>query len=246
VRGAALRPKPVVLITGCGRGIGRASAERFAGSGWVVCGVDRDLPPETEALLGVSGGIGFQADVSATARAKEIVEAIAVRQGQVDALVTCAGISEDSSLTRPDEESWDRVLDVDLKGTFNYISAVAPVFRRQRSGKIVTVASTTALRARRGLASYAAAKSGVIGLTRAAARDLGRYGVNVNSVAPGLVLTALAEKIPDETKARLLAETCLERFAEPIDVANVIFFLASDEARHISGEVIRVDGGQLA
>ncbi len=223
----------LALVTGGSSGIGLAVVRRFLAAGYEVSVAD---------LRPAEGARYFQADVRDSARADEIVASLS----RLDILVTCAGISKDAPLDKQTPEQWKDVLDVDLTGTWAYLHAAAPVMKRQGSGKIVTVASTVALRARRGLSNYVAAKAGVIGLTRAAARDLGRYGVNVNAVAPGLVDTPLASAIPPETRAKLAEETALGRIAVPEDVAGVVWFLCSDDARHVTGEVIRVDGGQLA
>lgn len=236
----------VAVVTGAGSGIGLAVTRLFGANGYVVCGVDLEPTQQCLAVAEATRGKIFQADVSSFSMAREIVQEIVKTHGRIDALVTCAGISRDAGIARMLEHDWDAVVNVDLKGTFNYISAVAPVMRAQNYGKIVTIASTVALRARRCIPNYVAAKAGVIGLTKAAARDLGRHNVNVNAVAPGLVETKLAEQIPPETRARLIEETCLGRIATPEDVANVVLFLCSESARHITGEVIRVDGGQLA
>lgn len=236
----------VALVTGAGSGIGLAVTRLFGANGYVVCCVDLECSQQCRAVAEATLGQCFEVDVSSFSAAREAVDAIVAKQGRLDALVTCAGISKDAGLARLAEKDWDDVIGVDLKGTFNYLSAAAPVFRKQECGKIVTIASTVALRARRCLPNYIAAKAGVIGLTRAAARDLGRHNINVNSVAPGLVETKLADQIPQEKKQQLIEETCLGRIATPEDVANVVLFLCSEQARHITGEVIRVDGGQLA
>lgn len=238
--------RAAVLITGISAGIGLACARRFAAAEYAVCGVDRREPGVVSEVIESSGGIFFERDVRDHSAARAAVAETVERLGRLDALVTCAGISRDANVARLREEEWDEVIDVDLKGTYNYIAAAAPQFQRQLSGKIVTIASTVALRARRCIPNYVAAKAGVIGLTRAVARDLGKYNVNVNAVAPGLVLTELSSKMSPETRERLLQETCLGRLAEPEDIAHVVFFLCSHAARHITGEIIRVDGGQLA
>jgi len=143
-----------------------------------------------------------------------------------------------------DEAQWDEVLDVNLKGTFNYSRAVAPVFRQQRAGKIVNIASIHGLRGRQAGPNYSAAKAGVIGLTKSVARDLGPYGVNVNAVAPGITETDMVRALSRELKDRFVAEIVLGRMGQPEDVAHLVTFLCSDQARHITGEVIKVDGGQ--
>lgn len=226
-----------VLVTGGAGGIGLATARRFAAAGWSCTLVDRTFGPDARGA-----GACIEADVRDRARAEAVVKGL----GDLDALVCCAGLSRDAAIDRMDDALWREVIDVDLTGTFNYVAACAPGFKRRKAGKVVLVASTLAIRARRGLSNYVAAKAGVVGLARAAARDLGRHGVNVNAVAPGLVETALTRDVDEDIKGRLREETCLGRLATPEDVAGVIFFLCSEEARHVTGEVIRVDGGQLA
>jgi 3-oxoacyl-[acyl-carrier protein] reductase len=226
-----------VLITGGAGGIGLACAKRFAAAGWTCALVDRAFGGDAW-----DEGLCFEADVRDRARAEAIVGELK----RVDALVTSAGISRDAAIEAMDAAAWKDVIDVDLTGTFNYVAACAGRFKAQGSGKAVLVASTLAIRARRGLANYVAAKSGVAGLVRAAARDLGRYNVNVNGVAPGLVETPLTKDVPPAIKERLREETCLGRVATGEDVAHVIHFLCTEEARHVTGEIVRVDGGQLA
>lgn len=200
------------LVTGGASGIGLAVAQRLS-EDFEVAIVDLRKHPEF---------LSFDVDVRDAARAKEIVESLP----NLEALVTCAG-------TR--DEAWDEVMSVDLGGTWNYVGAVGPLFRRKKSGKIVTISATCAMRARRNLASHVAAKAAILGLTRAVARDLGRFNVNVNSIAPGPVDLAAS-----------IEETALGRLATAEDVANAVAFLCSERARAITGEVIRVDGGQLA
>jgi len=226
-----------VLVTGGGGGIGLATARRFAQSGWSCVLVDRAFGDDAAPV-----GKCVEADVRDRTRADRIVS----ETGPIDALVTCAGISRDATIDKMEDAEWRDVIEVDLTGTFNYLAACAAGFKRRHLGKVVLVASTQAIRARRGLSNYAAAKAGVIGLAKAAARDLGRYGVNVNAVAPGLVETPLTRDVPTDIQERLREDTCLGRLATPADVAGVIFFLCGEEARHVTGEVVRVDGGQLA
>ncbi len=227
----------VALVTGGASGIGLAAARRFKNAGWTCHLVDRAFNDEARAV-----GTCHEADVRDRARADAIVKQV----GEIRALIACAGLSRDATIDRMDAATWQEVIDVDLTGTFNYVAACAPGFKRQGGGKIVLVSSTVAMRARRGLANYVAAKAGVAGLARAAARDLGHAGVNVNCVAPGLVDTPLTRGVAEEIRQRLRDETCLGRIAQPDDIAAVIFFLCSEDARHVTGETIRVDGGQLS
>ncbi|OHB71935.1 MAG: hypothetical protein A2W23_00095 [Planctomycetes bacterium RBG_16_43_13] len=236
----------IVLITGGSSGIGLATARKFALSGDSVSIVDLKISPEARALVESHNGIAFEQDVSDFKRAHQIIDDLVKQKAHLDVLINSAGISRDGTLSKLTEKDWDDVLDVDLKGVFNYISAATKYFKEQKSGKVVSVSSTVAIRGRRGLANYCAAKAGIIGLTRGAARDLGAYNINVNAVAPGLVDTPLTADVPQDVRDRLKTETCLGRLATPEDVANVIAFLCSEDARHITGEVIRIDGGQLS
>ena len=219
------------IVTGGAAGIGKAVARLLARDGYEVCTVD------------LARGATVRGDIRDPDTARR---AIAALKRPVAALVNCAGTSEGGVLPALALDTWNRVVGVDLTGAFVFTREIAAHMIPHRSGRIVNVASTLALRARRGTAAYAAAKAGLVGLTRAAARDLGRHGITVNAVAPGLVLTALGRKVPPHVRARLLEETALGRFAQPEDVAEVIAFLCSDRARHVTGEVVRVDGGQLA
>lgn len=182
-----------------------------------------------------------EADVRDFARADDILTAA----GDVYVLVNNAGIARDAMSWRMTESEWDDVIAVDLKGVFNYARAAAAVFRRTRAGgRIVSVSSINGLRGRAGLLNYAAAKAGIVGLTKTLARELGRYGVTVNAVAPGYVRTPLTAHLAPEIVEAARAESVLGRLGEPDDVAALIAFLCSDRASWITGEVIRVDGGQ--
>ncbi len=236
----------VVLITGGMSGIGLATAGVFARAGDQVHSVDRQETPAGRLLVDESGGRFFVADVSDFADAERIVGDIVSAHARLDVLINNAGISRDHVLWKISETDWDDVIDVNLKGAFNYLRAAAPVLRRQQSGKIVNVSSINALRGKAGLANYAASKAGVIALTRTAARELGPANVNVNAVAPGLVETPLTAGLSPEVRAQATRETALGRLGTPGEVAEVIYFLCSDAARHITGQVIVVDGGQTA
>jgi 3-oxoacyl-[acyl-carrier protein] reductase len=236
----------VVLITGGMSGIGLATAGLFAKAGDQVHIVDRQETPAGRLLVNESGGRFFSADVRDFADAERIVGEITAAGGRLDVLINNAGISRDHVLWKMSEADWDDVVGVNLKGAFNFLRAATPVLRRQQSGKVVSVSSINGLRGKVGLANYAASKAGVIALTRTAARELGPANINVNAVAPGLVETPLTERLSPEVHAQAMRETALGRLGTAGEVAEVIFFLCSEAARHITGQVIVVDGGQTA
>ena len=242
------------IVTGAATGIGRATALELARRG---CGVafnyvelpGRDVAVQaamTEAALRSLSVPVFcdRCDVRDMKEVERFVAAAKTALGGVHILVNNAGISRDAALWRTDDSTWRDVVDTNLTGAFHMIKAVAPVFRAQHYGKIVNVASIMAMKPGFGVANYAASKAGLIGLTTAAAVELGPANVNVNAVAPGFVKTELTQHLWDELAARARGQNPLGRLAEPDDVAQVIVFLCSDAARHITGEIIRVDGGQ--
>ena len=173
-----------------------------------------------------------------------MVQRVREEFGRFDILVCNAGITWDGVLWKMTEQQWKQVIDVNLTGYFNYNKAAALVFKDQKHGKIVNVSSINGIRGKFGQANYAASKGGVISLSKSLAKELGRFNVNVNVVAPGMVLTEMMEAVAPEFKAAALGETVLGRFATPEDCANLVAFLCSDMSRHITGEVIKIDGGQ--
>jgi len=239
----------VALVTGGSRGIGRAIVMNLATVGADVAFTYRQNVEQAQEVVDWVEGIGrrglaFQADVVDFAEAQRVVEQVMITWGRLDILVNNAGIHRNETIWAMDEAQWDEVLDVNLKGTFNYTHAVAPIFRRQCAGRIVNIASIHGLRGRQAGPNYSAAKAGVIGLTKSVARDLGPYGVNVNVIAPGIMETDMVRALSHELKDRFVAETVLGRMGQPEDVAHLVTFLCLDQARHITGEVIKVDGGQ--
>jgi 3-oxoacyl-[acyl-carrier protein] reductase len=250
---ADLRGKGAI-VTGAATGIGRATALEFARRG---CGVafnyvelpGRDVAVQaamTEAVLKSLNVPVFcdRCDVRDKHEVDRFVQAARNALGGIHHLVNNAGISRDAALWRMDDTAWADVVETNLTGAFHMIRSVAPIFRAQHYGKIVNVAAVQAMTAGFGIANYAASKAGLIGLTHAAAVELGPANVNVNAVAPGFVKTELTQHLSEELVARARGNTPLGRLAEPDDVAQVIIFLCSDGARHITGETIRVDGGQ--
>ncbi len=178
----------------------------------------------------------------AEAAVKTAVEAF----GRIDILVNNAGMNWDGVCWKMSEEQWDRVIAVNLKGYFNFTRQVAPLLKEQKYGKIINVTSINGMRGKFGQTNYSASKAGIIGYTKAVAKELGAFGVNVNAVAPGLIETAMLKdsEARDKIIDLAMAEMALKRIGQPEDLASVIAFLASDKARHITGEVIKVDGGQ--
>ena len=234
------------LVTGGASGIGAAVAEALAREGCDVAIVDRAAATETLEAVKRAGrrAIAIAADVRDSDAAERAVTRVVEEFGRLDILVCNAGITADAALANMTEQQWNDVIDVNLKGCFNYTRAAARVFRGQNRGRIVNLSSINGMRGKFGQANYAASKAGVVALGKTAARELGRFNVNVNTVAPGMVRTALTRALPPETLERARSETVLGRLAEPEDVANAVVFLCSDRARHITGEVIQVDGGQ--
>ena len=241
------------MVTGGATGLGRAVALEFAQSG---CGVafnyvempGREVGPQallTETTIKAYGVPCYSAlcDIREMDLVEEFVNQVRAKLGGVHYLVNNAGVTHDGALWRLTPEAWSEVMDTNVSGAFNCIRCVAPDLRAQRYGKIVNVASHQAFRPGFGIANYAASKAALIGLTKAAAVDLGSAGINVNAVAPGFVKTELLTQLPREILERAEHESVLGRVAEPEDVARVILFLCSEAARHITGQVIVVDGG---
>ncbi len=237
------------IITGGSVGIGRAIALELAREGCQVAvnyrRHDDEARDVVEAVerLGCQG-LAVKADVASFADAHATVERVREAFGRLDILVCNAGITWDGVIWKMSERQWDQVISVNLKGYFNYNRAAAIVFKDQKSGKIVNISSINGLRGKFAQTNYAAAKGGEIALSKSLAKELGKFNVNVNVVAPGMVLTEMMETIPQEFKATAMAETVLGRFATPEDVAHLVAFLCSDRSRHITGEVVKIDGGQ--
>jgi NAD(P)-dependent dehydrogenase (short-subunit alcohol dehydrogenase family) len=229
----------VALVTGGAGGIGARTLEAFAEAGART--VSFDLRPPAEPPDDCRH---VEVDVSDFTAVGEAVRGVLATEGRIDCLVNNAGIARDATVWKMTEEQWNQVIAVNLKGAFNTIRHVAPHYREHRRGKIVNVSSVTALRGKFGLSNYAASKAGLIGLTRAVAAELARYDVNVNAVAPGMVLTPLVQGLAPEYVERARADAVLGRLSSAEDVAGVVRFLCSEAARQITGEVIRVDGGQ--
>ncbi len=245
-----LRDK-VALITGGAAGIGKATAERFVEerAKVVICDVNEELGQATAAALGVSF---YTVDVTDRNAVQDWVDDVVERHGRIDVLVNNAGVLRDATLVKVkdgelvnqmSETDFDLVIAVNLKGVFNCTQAVAPYMMRHGGGVILNATSIVGLDGNFGQTNYVASKAGVIGMTKVWARELGRYNIRVNAVAPGPTTTEMVRSMPQKILDRFRERTPLNRLAEPRDVANAYLFLASDEASFISGVVLRVDGG---
>jgi 3-oxoacyl-[acyl-carrier protein] reductase len=242
----------VALITGGAAGIGRATARRFAeeGAALVICDVDEEQGQAVVEALGPQHSF-YQVDVSDRNAVQEWVDDVAEKHSHIDVLVNNAGILADATLVKVKEgqlvkqmaeDAFDRVIAVNLKGVFNCTQAVAPTMIRQGGGVILNASSVVGLDGNFGQTNYVATKAGVVGMTKVWARELGRYGIRVNALAPGLIATEILSSMPDEVLDGMRKAIPLGRLGKPEEVANAYLFLASDEASFISGAVLRVDG----
>ena len=239
----------VAIVTGGSVGIGTAIALDLAGEG---CDVainyrrhDAEAKKVVEDITAMGRkGLAIKADVSSHADAQAMVETVVKEFGQLDILVCNAGINWDGVIWKMSEEQWDQVINVNLKGYFNYNKAAALVFKDQKSGRIINISSINGLRGKFAQTNYSASKGGEIAMSKALARELGKFNVNVNVVAPGMVMTDMARNIPAEFLNKAIDETVMGRIATPEDVAHLVTFLCSNKARHITGEIFKIDGGQ--
>lgn len=238
------------IVTGASLGIGAAIAKKLASLGCNVAVNYRKHDDEAKAVVAEveqlgAKGLAVKADVSSFAEADAMVKQVKETFGGLQILVCNAGINWDGVIWKMTEEQWDKVIEVNLKGYFNYARAVAPLFREQAYGKIVMVTSINGIRGKFGQSNYAASKGGIIALVRSLARDLGNKNINVNAVAPGLIETDMVAAMTEEAKQKSLAEIIMGRLGQPDEVANVVAFFASDLSRHVTGQCLNVDGGQL-
>lgn len=224
----------VAVVTGAARGIGRAIAEALLRCGAEVTGLDLENDPQASFAI-------HRVDIR---NADAVQEAISSLSATPSLLVNNAGITRDRSIAKMSAEEWSQVIDVNLTGAFNVLKVVAPLMAAGGYGRIVNITSINGLRGKFGQANYSAAKAGLIGLTKTAAREFGRKGVTVNAVAPGLVMTEMAENLPPEILAAARDEGVVEKLATADDIAYAVLFLLSEGAGLITGEVLRVDGGQ--
>lgn len=238
----------VALVTGASRGIGRAIAITLAEAGADVAvnyaGSEKAAQEVVEKIEALGRkAIKLQADVSSMTAAEELVKQTIGHFGKIDILVNNAGITRDNLIMRMKEEEFDQVIATNLKGVFNCVKAVTRPMMKQRSGKIINISSVVGVLGNPGQANYVAAKAGVIGLTKATAKELASRGINVNCVAPGFIETDMTDQLSGDTREQLLKQIPLERLGQPEDIAKAVKYLASDDASYMTGQTIHVDGG---
>ena len=240
--------KRTILVTGGSRGIGRAVCLAFADADnriFFNYSAAAGAARETEQLVGAAGGraTGIQVDVASEKEVFDFVGRVLEETGRVDVLVNNAGITRDGLIVRMKEADWDAVVDVNLKGTFHCIKAVAKPMIRQRSGRIINISSVAGVMGNPGQANYVAAKAGIIGLSKAVARELASRNITVNVVAPGYVETDMTAALPEKARRMMIDQIPLGRSGTPQDIAAAVAFLASEQAGYITGQVIHVSGG---
>lgn len=240
--------KKVALITGASRGIGKETACTLAREGiFVVINYNGSQQKALDVLESIkkNGGEGaiYQCNVADYSQTEEMIKNLIKEYGHIDILVNNAGITRDNLIMKMSEEDFDKVIEINLKGCFNTIRHLSRQMIRQRSGKIINVASVSGVLGNAGQANYAASKAGIIGLTKTMARELASRGICVNAVAPGFIKTEMTEVLPESIRESVTGQIPLKRFGETKDIAEMIAFLASDKADYITGQVIHVDGG---
>ena len=245
-----MEDRKVVLITGGTRGIGKSVAERFAKEGYnlVLNYVSENTDIESiknnfkeygnEVLI-------LKADVSKFDECENLVKETISKFGKIDVLVNNAGITKDGLIAMMKEEAFDRVIDINLKGTFNMTRNVVPYMMKKRCGNIVNISSVVGVAGNAGQSNYAASKAGIIGFTKSLAKELSARNIRVNAVAPGFIDTDMTSVLTDKVKENIYAQIPLKRMGDAKEVANVIYFLSNDESSYITGQVINVDGGMV-
>ena len=238
----------IALVTGASRGIGRQIAKTLAAKGaTVIVNYNGSAAKAEEVVkeIQAAGGNGqaVQCNVSDFESCKEMLDAVVKEHGRLDILVNNAGITRDNLLMKMSEEDFDAVIQTNLKGVFNCTRHIARQMLKQKSGRIINISSVSGVLGNAGQANYCAAKAGVIGLTKSAAKELASRGITVNAVAPGFIKTEMTDVLKDDIKKAIMENIPMKAFGETEDIANAVAFLASEEARYITGQVISVDGG---
>lgn len=238
----------IVLVTGAGRGIGASIAKRFASEGAEVIvnysGNDETAQKTVDEITAIGGQAQkYKCSVNDSESVKVMIDEIIKEFGRIDILVNNAGITKDGLMLRMTDEDFDRVIDVNLKGTFNCTKYVSKYMLKQKSGKIINISSVVGLSGNAGQVNYSASKAGIIGITKSAAKELSSRGITVNAVAPGYVDTDMTKVLSDNIRNEILKNIPLQRMGNVEDISNCVAFLASEDASYITGQVISVDGG---
>lgn len=241
--------KKRALVTGGGRGIGRSTASALSSEGCDVCIFDQEVPDDEALFVEQAKSRGRECmfiagDVRNDESVRNVIETIGGKWGGLEVLVNNAGVVRDSVCWKMSDSQWNDVIDVNLTGTFQMCRAAIPLMRQGESASIVNISSINGLRGKLGQVNYAASKAGVIGLTKSLAKEVARFNITVNAVAPGYIETEILASMPEDLKKQALSETLLGRAGDVKDVAGAVAFLCSDRARFITGEVLKVDGGQ--
>ncbi|QXM05889.1 3-oxoacyl-[acyl-carrier-protein] reductase [Crassaminicella indica] len=238
----------VAVVTGGSRGIGKAIALKLASLGAnIVVNYTSNAAKAEEVVKEIKDmgkfAIALKADVSNAEEVQSFIKEVEEKFDTIDILVNNAGVTRDTLLMKMKEEDWDKVMNINLKGTYNCTKAVIRKMMKQKSGKIVNVASVVGITGNAGQANYAASKAGVIGFTKSIAKELGSRGINVNAVAPGFIETDMTDVLSDKVKEELIKQIPMKKLGKAEDVANVVAFLCSDQASYITGQVLNIDGG---
>jgi len=248
LEGKAILEGKTAVVTGAGRGIGRAIAVKLASGGAnIVINYNQNKTSAEEtaqAIRGIGGQVlVFKADVAFFEQAEALIGKAREAFGGIDILVNNAGITKDGLIMRMTEADFDKVIAVNLKGAFNCIRHTVPLMVKQRRGRIINITSVVGLTGNAGQANYAASKAGIVGLTKSLAKEIGSRGITVNAVAPGFIETDMTANLPEKIREAILERVSLQRLGKPEDVADAVYFLASDMAAYITGQVLSVDGG---
>lgn len=239
----------IAVITGGAQGIGKATALKFAEEGCTIILWDVNEEKSNQLVTGIIAKNGsadfFKVDVSSFESTTDAANKTAVKYGNIDILINNAGITRDASLLKMTVDQWNQVINVNLSGVFNCTKSIAPFMVEKGYGKIINTSSVVGLYGNFGQTNYVASKSGIIGMTKVWARELGRKGINVNAVAPGFIATEMVETMPEKILTSMKEKTPLGRLGLPEDIANAYLFLASDESNFINGAVLSVDGGLI-
>ncbi|HDY75268.1 MAG TPA: 3-oxoacyl-[acyl-carrier-protein] reductase [Candidatus Marinimicrobia bacterium] len=235
----------IAIVTGASRGIGKSIASALSNAGAHVVCVSRNINDVKSVANSLPNASAFSCDISSADEFTECVNSVISKHGKIDILVNNAGITRDGLIIRMKTEDWNTVLNINLTGAFNGIKAVTRTMMKQKSGRIINISSVVGLIGNAGQANYAASKAGLIGLTKATAKELASRGITVNCITPGYISTDMTDNLNDAAKEKLIKQIPLGRIGNPDDIAHMVLYLASEEAGYITGQTMTVDGGMV-